>query len=316
MPQKSYTEFTPSLTEVANGLRFPEGPIAMPDGSVVLVEMFGQRLTRVRPDGTTETIAEVPGGPNGAAIGPDGAFYVCNNGGSFTPVDLGGMLIPGGFNREGYIGGRILRVDPHDGTVTDLYTECDGVALRGPNDLVMDGHGGFWFTDHGIRDTHARTADLTGIYYALADGSAISEVVFPCDSPNGIGLSPDTDTLYWAETHNGRIHRRTITSPGEVLPPAPLDFDAVLHGLPGYQLLDSLAVDGEGWVCVATIFNGGITAISPDGTQVEHHATGDIVTTNICFGGEDLETAYVTCSSTGRLVSFPWPRPGLRLAHQ
>ncbi len=316
MATPAVREFAPRLTEVASGLRFPEGPIALPDGSVVLVEMFGPRLTKVHPDGTTETIAEIPGGPNGAAVGPDGAYYVCNNGGSFTPVDLGGMLIPGGFDRDGYIGGRIQRVDPHDGTVTDLYTECDGRPLRGPNDLVMDGHGGFWFTDHGIRDTRTRTADLTGIYYARADGSGIEEVVFPTDSPNGIGLSPDTDTLYWAETHNGRVHRRTISAPGEVLPPAPLDLSAVLYGLPGYQLLDSLAVDGEGWVCVATLVNGGITAISPDGSEVEFYETADPITTNICFGGDDLRTAYVTCSSSGRLVSFPWPRPGLRLAHQ
>jgi len=316
MATATVREFTPELTEIAHGLRFPEGPIAMPDGSVVLVEMFGPRLTRVHPDGSTQTIAEIPGGPNGAAVGPDGAIYVCNNGGSFTPLDLGGMLFPRGFNRDGYIGGRIQRVDPHDGTVTDLYTECDGRPLRGPNDLVMDGHGGFWFTDHGIRDTVARTADLTGIYYAQADGSSIEEVVFPADSPNGIGLSPDTDTLYWAETYNGRVHRRVITSPGEVLPPAPLDHSAVLVGLPGYQMLDSLAVDGEGWVCVATIVNGGITAISPDGSEIEFYSTGDVITTNICFGGDDLRTAFVTCSSSGRLVSFPWPRPGLRLAHQ
>jgi gluconolactonase len=309
------TEFTPDLTEVASGLRFPEGPIAMPDGSVVVVEMFGPRLTRIAPDGTTSVIAEIPGGPNGAAVGPDGAFYVCNNGGSFTPVDFGGMLVPGGFNRDSYLGGRIQRVDPHDGTITDLYTEVDGVPLRGPNDLVMDGHGGFWFTDHGIRDTHARTADLTGIYHAHADGSGVREVVFPADSPNGIGLSPDGSTLYWAETHNGRVHRRTVTGPGTVNPPAPLDFTAVLHGLPGYQLLDSLAVDADGWVCVATLVNGGITAISPDGSDVEFYATGDPITTNICFGGDDLRTAYVTCSGSGRLVSFPWPRPGLRLAH-
>ena len=307
-------EFVPELTEVADGLRFPEGPIAMSDGSVVVVEMFGPRLTKIHPDGMTETIAEIPGGPNGAAVGPDGAFYVCNNGGSFTPVDLGGMLFPGGFDREGYIGGRIQRVDPHDGTVTDLYTECDGHALRGPNDLVMDGHGGFWFTDHGIRDTAVRAADLTGIYYAHADGSGIEEVVFPSDSPNGIGLSPDTDTLYWAETHTGRVFERAIASPGELVPANPLE-PGLLHGLPGFQFLDSLAVDGEGWVCVATIFNGGITAISPDGETVEHHATGDIVTTNICFGGDDLRTAYITLSSTGRLVSTRWPRPGLRLAH-
>jgi hypothetical protein len=67
---------------------------------------------------------------------------------------------------------------------------------------------------------------------------------------------------------------------------------------------------------VATLINGGITAISPDGSEIEFHATDDVITTNICFGGDDLRTAYVTCSSSGRLVSFPWPRPGLRLAHQ
>jgi gluconolactonase len=315
MEQPTITEYTPELTEVASGLSFPEGPIWMPDGSVVLVEMFGPRLTRVHLDGTTETIAEIPGGPNGAAVGPDGAIYLCNNGGSFSKVELGDLTLPGGFNRNGYLGGRIQRVDPHDGSVTDLYTECDGHPLRGPNDLVMDGHGGFWFTDHGIRDTFARTADLSGIYYAHADGSGITEAVFPTDSPNGIGLSPDTDTLYWAETHTGRVFERAVSSPGELVPANPLE-PGVLYGLPGYQFLDSLAVDGEGWVCIATIFNGGITAISPDGRQVEHHATGDVLTTNICFGGEDLRTAYVTCSSTGRLVSFPWPRPGLRLAHQ
>ena len=54
----------------------------------------------------------------------------------------------------------------------------------------------------------------------------------------------------------------------------------------------------------------------PDGTEVEFYETGDPITTNICFGGDDLHTAYVTCSSSGQLVSFRWPRPGLRLAHQ
>ena len=67
----------------------------MPDGSVVLVEMFGPAVSRVKPDGTKEVIAEVPGGPNGLAVGPDGALYVCNNGGAFTPVDLGGLMLPG-----------------------------------------------------------------------------------------------------------------------------------------------------------------------------------------------------------------------------
>jgi gluconolactonase len=313
MPE--HVSLQPELVEIASGLRFPEGPVAMADGSVILVEMFGPRLTRVLPDGSTETIAEIPGGPNGAAIGPDGAIFLCNNGGAFRPVEFGDLLLPGPFDAAAYTGGRIQRVDLTDGTVTDLYTECDGRPLRAPNDLVMDGHGGFYFTDHGLRDHEARTADLTGIYYAKADGSAIHEVVFPVDAPNGIGLSPDGSTLYWAETITGRVFQRTITAPGELAPRIPLDPTAVLCGLPGMQYLDSLAVDGDGWVCVATIFNGGVTAISPDGGTVEHHATGDLITTNICFGGDDLRTAFITASSTGRLVSMNWPRPGLRLAH-
>jgi gluconolactonase len=307
--------FSTEFTEITSGLQFPEGPIAMPDGTVVLVEMFGPRLTRVHPDGTKETIAEVPGGPNGAAVGPDGAIYLCNNGGCFTPVDLGGFVLPGPFNPEAYLGGRIQRVDVHTGEVTDLYTECEGGPLRAPNDIVMDGHGGFWFTDHGIRDHSARTSDLTGIYYAKTDGSEIREVVFPVEAPNGIGLSPDGHTLYWAETHSGRVFRRDVSSTGHLADAAPLDTSVVLCGLPGMQLLDSLAVDGAGNVCVATLVNGGITVISPDGSSVEHLPTGDLLTTNICFGGEDLRTAYITLSGTGRLVSVPWPYPGLRLAH-
>jgi gluconolactonase len=286
----------------------------MDDGSVVLVEMFGPRITRVAPDGTTTTVAEVPGGPNGAAIGPDGALYLCNNGGCFTPVEMAGLLLPGPFDPDRYIGGRVQRVDLSTGAVTDLYSECDGNLLRAPNDLVFDAHGGFWFTDHGIR--HGRSKDRTGIYYARADGSAISELVFPVDSPNGIGLSPDGGTVYWAETHDGRVYQRTISAPGELVPALPLDPSVCLAGLPGMQLLDSLAVDSDGNVCVATLINGGITVIAPDGLVLEHVPTSDPLTTNICFGGPDLRTAFITASGTGRLLSMQWPRPGLALAHR
>ena len=169
-------ELTPELTEITTGLRFPEGPIAMPDGSIVLVEMFGPRLTRVAPDGTKSTIGEIEGGPNGAAVGPDGAIYLCNNGGCFAAAEFGGMMFPGAFVPEQYRGGRIQRVDPHDGTVTDLYTECDGRPLRAPNDLVMDGHGGFYFTDHGIREE--RTSDLLpgGMAWFIGAGGPMGQM--------------------------------------------------------------------------------------------------------------------------------------------
>ena len=305
----------PDLIEVASGLAFPEGPIAMPDGSIVLVEMFGPRLTRIQPDGSKETIAEIPGGPNGAAVGPGGLFYICNNGGRYTAMNIEGLMFPGPCTKANYIGGRIQTVDPNSGEITDLYTECDGRPLWAPNDLVFDAHGGFYFTDHGLVDDEARIRHLSGIYYAQADGSSITEVVFPVDDPNGIGLSPDGSTLYWAETWRGRIMQRSVVAPGKLAEPGLADTSQCLYGFPGLQLLDSLAVDSAGNVCVATIVNGGVSVVSPEGELIDFIETGDIITTNICFGGDDLTTAYITISTTGRLVTMTWPRPGAKLHH-
>lgn len=298
------------VREIASGLEFPEGPIAMDDGSILLVEIRRGTLSRVTADGRITVVAKTGGGPNGAAIGPDGFVYVCNNGG-FEWHDLNGLTLPGNQPAD-YIGGRIQRVDPSTGAVEDLYTHCDGVPLRGPNDLVFDASGGFWFSDHG--KMRPRDRDRTGVYYARPDGALIREAIFPLDAPNGIGLSPDGRRLYVAETFTGRVWSWEITGPGEVQMASPLPpGGTLLAGLPGFQLLDSLAVDAEGHVCVATLVNGGITDIAPDGSSIVHHPTGDLLTTNVCFGGVDLRTAYVTLSGTGRLVSMTWPRPGLRL---
>ena len=175
------------IRTVATGLRFPEGPVAMRDGSVVLVEIERQTVTRVTPDGSMVVVAHTGGGPNGLAVGPDGAFYVCNNGGFLWRTEMN-MLRPAGPPSD-YAGGRIERVDPKTGAVTVLYDRCGAHKLLGPNDLVFDGQGGFYFTDLG--KARARDRDWGGVYYALADGSKIVEVAHPILTPNGIGLSPD-----------------------------------------------------------------------------------------------------------------------------
>jgi gluconolactonase len=78
-------------------------------------------------------------------------------------------------------------------------------------------------------------------------------------------------------------------------------------------MFDSLAMDADGNVCVATIVDGGITILSPTGEPPRFVPMPDRITTNICFGGDNLQTAFVTLSSTGQLVAMPWDRPGLAL---
>jgi gluconolactonase len=296
---------------VAEGFGFPEGPIAMEDGSIILTEIETGVLTRVSADGEKTTVAHTGGGPNGAAIGPDGAIYVTNNGGSFHFMKMNGLNIPGPTPPE-HTGGSIQRVDIATGAVETLYEVCEGRRLIGPNDLVFDAHGGFWFTDHGCGTPEGRM--FGALYYAAADGSKITRARDHIISPNGVGLSPDGSVVYVADTMTGRLWAFDVAAPGELAPQEGLIPGRVICTLPGYQFLDSLAVEAGGKVCVATIFNGGITAFDPDGST-EHFAFPDLVTTNICFGGADMRDAWVTCSSTGKLFRCRWPRPGLRLNH-
>ncbi|MBH78955.1 MAG: gluconolaconase [Gammaproteobacteria bacterium] len=298
-------------TVLATGLRFPEGPIAMPDGSIILVEIARGTLSRVS-DGEISVIADLGGGPNGAAMGPEDWCYVCNNGGFNWIETPSGRILPGE-EPDNYSGGRIERVNLVTGVVEVLYTHCNGQPLRGPNDLVFDRTGGFWFTDHG--KTRARERDRTGVFYAAADGSYIEEAIFPMEGPNGIGLSPAEDELYVAETPTGRLWAYELAGPGRLSGERrdKADGGRLVQGRPGYYLFDSLAVDAQGNVCVATIMDGGITILKPGGGAAEHVPTEDILTTNICFGGEGLQTAFITLSSTGQLISMPWETPGLAL---
>jgi gluconolactonase len=305
-----------SVSMVAQGLAFPEGPVALPDGDVLVVEVAAGLVTRVSPvTGEKRTVADCGGGPNGAAIGPDGKVYVCNNGG-LRWRDERGFRVPAGV-AEGNEGGSIQRVDLDSGKVETLYDSCDGRLLRGPNDIVFDDLGGFYFTDYGRGYERAR--EFGGVYYARPDGSEISEVIYPLGEPNGIGLTP-SGNLVVALTPTRSIWQwelkeaGVVSNSGEILAPGG---GTLVCGLPGHQPVDSLAVDSEGKIWVGTLSTGCVTVVSTTGEIVDQvmPIERDPFVTNVCFAGLELRMAYFTASGSGCLYRAEPVTPGLPLNH-
>lgn len=295
---------------IAEDLAFPEGPIAMDDGSVIVVEIRAGQLTRITRDGRKQVIARPGGGPNGAAIGPDGAIYVCNNGG-FKWYEQDGMWLPGNA-AEDYDVGRIERIDIGTGKVERLYDSCDGLKLSGPNDIVFDAAGGMWFTDLGKHHDHH--TDHGGLYYALPDGSKIVRCIYGPDL-NGVGLSPDGRTVYAASTSRRVILAFDVLGPGELAPePLPAVPGRHVTAWDSKTFLDSLAIEADGRIAQATLIaEPGITSVDPATGAKEYFPFPDLLTTNIAFGGADMRDAWVCLSTTGKLALARWPRPGLKL---
>ncbi len=345
-----------SKTELlASGLEYPEGPIYCADGSILLVEIKGQHLTRVDPGGTIQRLVEILGGPNGAAIGPsiDGKpqVYICNDGGfdwNPYPPDQQPWLWISGNKPEGYKSGSLQRVDLLDRKLAPtLFTGAEltpawppspplppkwspPYPLCGPDDLVFDKHGGLWFSDFGKQTPFAR--DITGIYYVSPDGGTIQQAVYGLNSPNGIGISPCGKWLYVALSFERKVLKYEIGKDGAFVPnEKTLDGSYLLTGdFIGSSVLDSMALDSEGNLYIATMIpqgadpniSGGITVVSPAGKILDFikvnvpgfdHACP--LPSNICFGGEDMRTAYITCGGTGHLISMPSDIAGLPLKY-
>jgi gluconolactonase len=319
--QQSIGREAGGMNILADGLNFTEGPVALDDGSVLVAEIRSGTIARVASDGTVRRIATTGGGPNGEAVGPEGKLYVCNNGGFTWSVLENGLVVPGAALARGgnqppdYRGGSIQIVDIETGSVHDLYTECAGHQLKGPNDIVFDTHAGFYFTDSGKR--RDRDMDYGGLYYAKADGSEIREIAYPLLLANGVGMSPEGDRVYVAETVTARVWWWEVETPGHLaLGTGPgVGGAQLLCTLNDYELIDSFAVEAEGNLCLATLNRGAITVVSPAGRVIDvvDVADDDPIVTNICFGGDDLRTAYITSAGRGRVYRADWPRPGLRL---
>lgn len=333
------------VRDVATGLGFVEAPVAMADGSLLFVEIDTRRLRRLMPDGTIREIVTLSGGPNGLAIGPDGHAYVCNNGGLYQfmrlPITPPGMTpdqmppdaprfnMPLGAGaapakpvpKSGWQGGSIQRVNLGTAKVETLFPNAPDQILIAPDDIVFDDDGGFWFTDQGVQ--YADCIVKGGVFHARADDGTLRRATTVATA-NGIGLhtrpgqGPGTGRrLFVADTVFGRVWDLPVAGPGELvttLVPGTPAYDALT--LPGVQWVDSLKVQADGRVWVATLLRGGITVWNPAGNTVDFVATGDPFTTNLCFGGADMMDVWITCAGTGTIKKGRADAPGERLLHQ
>jgi gluconolactonase len=295
---------TLASTVAADGLHFPEAPVVMKDGSVLFVQIETRQISRLKPDGTVSLVAQLEGGPNGLAIGPDKALYVANDGGRFSFAKRGAFTFPGAAPPD-FVGGSIQRVDMKTGKAVTLYDSCDGKRLVAPDDLVFDRRGGMWISDIG------RTKGDSGVYYATTDGRMIRQVRGGMTGCNGIGLSPDGKQLHVSEGR--QLWTFDIASPG-VLGPS-TSYPGGAHGtLRDRSVTDSLKVLADGKVAVCTLIVGGISIIDQAG-GTEFLQFADPMTTNLAFGGADMRDAWVTSSGAGRILKVRWPYPGLKPAY-
>jgi gluconolactonase len=345
---------TSDFTEVASGLQYPESPIWLSDGSLLIVDIKAKTLLRFRPksDGSYEVddtidlsdpTGKLDSGPNGTAIGPDGCVYIANDGGKeFQELNMSAhgknwtLNIPT-VASAGYAGGYIQRVHL-DTKEVEIWCAPDSVkpanagspapALSSPDDIVFDSTGGFWFTDWG--NATARSREITGIYYVPSGSRSPEERIPQRSAPNGIGLSPAGDRLYASETYNRWVVSWDLAGPGELKatphrPASPHILSGQIHKA---GILDSIRLDEEGNIYVATMLPegenpavpGGIAVVSPKGETLEYiDLRVDIpepLPSSLCFGGPDRRTAFITCGGTGRILSCRMRVPGLRAAFE
>ena len=276
---------------VGSGIPFAEGPVWCPDGTVVATSVAAGALFRVRPgSGTVERIAVTSGGANGAALASDGSILVTQNGG----IDF--STLPGVFATLPECVPALpgLQCASSDGTVTYLAD----VGFLGPNDLAITPDGTVYFTDPGH---FPPTEDGRGRVMAYRRDGSVSTFADGFYYCNGIALEADGTVVV--------VERRGLQ---RVYADGSRDWVVAKLG-PGGG--DGFCLDADGRFYVASTIEHGVRIVDRDGTVLDFlPIAGEGLTTNCCFGGDDLRTLFVTDALPGDLVAFEgMPTPGLPL---
>jgi len=277
---------------VGKGIPFAEGPVWCPaDRTVIVTSVAAGALFRVRPDiETVEQYAVTTGGANGGALAVDGSILVTQNGG----MDF--SKLPGVFASypPAVPAQPGLQLAAPDGSVTYLATD----GLRGPNDLVVTPDGRVLFTDPGHFPPAGDGIGRVMLYERDGTLSTFADGFFYC---NGIALETDGTIVV--------VERRGLQ---RVRADGSRDWVVEKLGRGGG---DGFCIDADGRFYVASTVEHGVRVVDPDGSILDFlPIDGDGLTTNCCFGGEDLRTLFVADAIPGNLVAFAdMPTPGLPL---
>ncbi|OHV66112.1 hypothetical protein LCM4577_08645 [Mesorhizobium sp. LCM 4577] len=167
------------------GLGFPEGPVALPDGSIAFVDLLHARVCAFK-DGAVRELAALSGAPNGMRLGPDGALYICNNGGlapeSLETLHFAAPMIPGCIQRVQL-----------DGRWENFADQLPGAKPSRPNDLIFTQEGGIVFTDPQNWEVLGADASAYhgGQLLAVGQDRKVRALAKMTGFPNGLVFHPD-----------------------------------------------------------------------------------------------------------------------------
>ncbi len=275
-----------------NGLGFPEGPVALPDGGIAFVDLLDRKI-RIYQNGSTRDLCIVDGSPNGMRLGPDGALYVTNNGG-LSPRREGGLILV-----EPQISGRLQRVTL-DGMCSDFAVDLPGVSPWRPNDLVFTASGDIVFTEpQNWEELAKKRAGLPftpyrgGQLLLAKPDSAVTCLAKTTGFPNGLAFHPD-GSLIVGLTVEHRLLRYPWVGDRVGAPEEWRGFDE------GFAP-DGMAFHGD---CLYVTGGSGdrIAVLDLNGKVVEMIVTPPrSVPTNLCFQGDAM---WVTFGIAGQLAVY------------
>ena len=246
------------IEKIADGFGFTEGPAVDCGGNLYFTDEKGDTVHKLTPAGALLTVLENTGQGTGLYVDKDCNLLLCEQDKAFH---------------------RLVSLDSNFG-ITVLADEYDGKPLNAPNDVWVHPGGGIYFTDPNWTDSD----DPGRVYYMTPDRSQLIPVIEDLDVPNGVVGSLDGKSLYVTD---GRINHTYVYSIGP---------DGTLSGKKQFagEGEDGMTVDVRGNVYITT---GGISVYNRDGEKIETIEVPES-TSNICFGGVDMRTLYITAQTS------------------